>query len=170
MRLKALYLTILSLLLSLTTFAQPLPVQTDSMRLEKYRTEIGLDMSIPDFDSKTIDAKVMGQRLAGILEYMMDNYNQSVYNRKLCQILKEQVEPLEHVEIEMKKLQFVSAAKRGDEITLFFTVWPEKNTAKVKQAELVFRFKNGVSDSQITNELFSMMSRYVRMREKLNLE
>lgn len=153
--------------MSLTSFAQHLPVQTDSMRLEKYRTEIGLDMSVPDFNTKTIDANVMGTRLAGIIEYMMDNYNQSVYSRKLCQILKEQVEPLEKLEFGLKKIQFVKALKTGDEISLLFTVWPEKNSAKIKQAELSIRFKNGVCDSQAANEFFSMMSRYVQRREEL---
>lgn len=154
-------------LMSLTSFAQPLPMQTDSMRLEKFRTEIGFDMSVPDFDSKTIDAKVMGSRLAGILDYMMDNYNQSVYYRKLCQILKENVESLEKLEFEIKRIQFVSAVKSGDEISLLFTALLEKNVAKIKQTELIIRFKNGVSDSQTTNELFSMMSRYVQRREEL---
>ena len=153
--------------MSLTSFAQPLPMQTDSMRLEKFRTEIGFDMSVPDFDSKTIDAKVMGSRLAGILDYMMDNYNQSVYYRKLCQILKENVESLEKLEFEIKRIQFVSAVKSGDEISLLFTALLEKNVAKIKQTELIIRFKNGVSDSQTTNELFSMMSRYVQRREEL---
>ena len=159
--------SILLLLLSSCLFAQHLPVQTDSMRMEKFRTEIGLDMSVPDFEIKMIDANIMGSRLAGIIDYMIDNYNQSVYNRKLCLILKEQVEPLDHVGFELKKLQFVSATKSGNEITLYFTAWLEKNVAKVKQAELVFRFSNGVSDSQLTNELFSRKSRYVQRREAL---
>lgn len=137
------------------------------MRVEKFRTEIGLDMSVPDFETKMIDADIMGSRLAGILDYMMDNYNQSVYSPKLCQILKEQKEPLEHLEFELKKIQFVSATKRGDEITLLFTVCPDKNASKVKLTELVFRFKNGVSESLAINELFSMMSRYVQRREEL---
>ena len=128
-------------LMSLTSFAHPLPVQADLMPLEKFRTEIGLDMSVPDFNTKTIEADVMGSRLAGILDYMMDNYLQPVYSRKICQILKEQVELLEKLEFELKKIQFVSATKNGDEISLFFTAWPQKNTAKVNQAELVFRFK-----------------------------
>lgn len=158
---------IIFLLLTANVFAQPLPVQTDSMRQEKFRTEIGFDMSVPDFDTKTIDAKVLGSRLAGILDYMMENYHQPTYSRKICQILKEQVELLDHAEFELKKIQFVSATKSGDEITLFYTAWPEKNVAKVEQTELVFQFKNGVSNSQLTNELFSMMSRYVHRREEL---
>ena len=168
MKLKALYIIILYLLSALTSFAQIIPVQIDSMRLEKYRTEIGLDLSVPDYDIKTIDSKIMGLRLAGILDYLMDNYNQPVYNRKLCEVLKEQVEPLEKMEFELKKIQYISSKKSGDEITLLFTAWPNKNSARIKQTNLVLNFKNGVSESQMTNELFSMMSRYVKMREELN--
>lgn len=164
---KHILFTLLLLLGASSLFAQPLPMQTDSMRLEKYRTEIGLDMSVPDFDSKTIDANVMGSRLAGILDYMMENFQQPVYSRKICQILKEQSESLEKLEFEIKKIEFVSAHKSGAEITLIYTAWPNKNTAKVKQTDLIFHFKKGVSESQVVNELFSMMSRYVQRREQL---
>lgn len=167
MKLKGLYLALIITLTSLTTFAQHLPVQTDSMRLEKYRTEIGLDMSVPDFETKTFDAKVIGTHLAGIIDYLMKNYNQSVYNRKLCQILKAQVDDLEKLEFELKKIQFVSAKKCDDEITLNFAVWPTKNNANVKKTLITFYFKGGVSDNQGTNELFSMMSKYVLRREQL---
>ena len=61
----------------------------------------------------------------------------------------------------------MSAVKNGDEITLLFTAWPGNNTAKVKQTKMVFRFKNGASESLFTNELFSIMSHYVQMRESL---
>jgi hypothetical protein len=158
----------LLMLASLTAFAQNFPVQTDSLRLEKYRTEIGLDMSVPDFDTKSIDSKVMGTRLAGILDYLMKNYKQAVYSRKLSQILKEQVPPLEKLEFELKKFQLVRATKSGDEISLLFSVLPNINDVKVKQTDLIFHFKNGVSESQATNELFSMMSRYVQMIEELS--
>ena len=166
--LKAIWAS-LFLVLSLTSFAQPLPVQTDSMRLEKFRTEIGLDMSVPDFNTKTIDANVMGARLAGILDYMMESYYQPVYSRKICQILKEQVEPLEKLEFQLKKIQFVGATKSGDELTLLFTALLDKNVANVKQSDIAIAFKNGVSESQTINELFSMMSHYVQARELLKI-
>ena len=165
---KTLCAAILFLLMSLTSFSQNLPVQTDSMRLAVCRSEIGLDMSVPDFETKQIDSKVMGARLAGILDYMMDNYAQMVYSKKICRILKEQVEPLGNLEFELKKLQFVAATKNGDDITLRFTVWLDKNPARVKRTELVLRFKNGVSDSHATNELFCMISRYVQRKEELD--
>lgn len=90
-----------------------------------------------------------------------------IYNRKLSKILKEQNQTLENIEFEIEKIQFDGAKKVGGEITLAFTVWLGKNMAKVKQAELVFHFKDGVSESQATNELFSVMSRYVQQREQL---
>lgn len=156
---------VLLLFVSITTFAQT--VYSDSTRLAEYRIEIGLDLTVADFNTKSIDPKVLGPRLAGILGYFIENFYQSVYERKLCKILKEQNQALDKVEFEIAKIQFVSAKKVDDEITLLFTVWPSKNKAKVKQIELVFRFKDGVSESQATNELFSLMSRYVQQREQL---
>ena len=58
-------LTAVLLLASVAAFAQP--VQDNSLQQAKYRTEIGLDLSVPDFNTKAIDAKVMGTRLAGVL-------------------------------------------------------------------------------------------------------
>lgn len=87
---RRMVISALIVMLSISCLAQAVPVQMDSARVEKYRMEIGLDLSLPDFDIKSIDAKVMGTRLAGILGYLMENYHQVVYDRKLCQILREQ--------------------------------------------------------------------------------
>ena len=167
MKITKLALTVLLIILSTLLFAQGTSMQTDSMKLAQYRTEIGLNLTAPDFNAKSIDATVMGTRLASILDYLFENYKQLVYNRKLCKILKEQNQTLEKVEFDIVKIQFDGAKKINDEITLLFTVWLSKNTAKLKQTELVFCFKNGVSESQATNELFSMMSHYVQQREQL---
>lgn len=158
---------LVSFLVFVNTISFAQTVYTDSTRLAEYRTEIGLDLTVPDFNTKSIDPKVLGSRLAGILDYFLENYHQSVYERKLCKILKEQNQSLEKIEFEIMKIQFDGAKKNGNETSLFFTVWPSKNLAKVKQTELVFHFKEGVSESQATNELFSIMSRYVQQREKL---
>lgn len=52
-----------------------------SDRMAAYREAIGLDMTVPDFSTKKIDAKVMGPRLAGILEFLLENYTQGTYER-----------------------------------------------------------------------------------------
>lgn len=68
------------LLLSATLSAQshqPSDIRPQpSDRMAAYREAIGLDMTVPDFSTKKIDAKVMGTRLAGILEYLLENYTQ----------------------------------------------------------------------------------------------
>ena len=90
-------------------FAQPITAQTDSARRAAYKEKIGLDLSVPDFETKRIDAKVMGERLAGILAYLMENYHQAVYDRKLGLIASEQNEATENVYFQIKKLKFINA-------------------------------------------------------------
>ena len=62
-------ITALILLLSATLSAQshqPSDLRLQpSDRMAAYREAIGLDMTVPDFSTKKIDAKVMGTRLAG---------------------------------------------------------------------------------------------------------
>ena len=142
--------------------------QTDSAKIAEYRERIGIDMTVPDFETKKIDAKVMGTRLAGILEYLLENFHQVIYGRYYAKILSEQHEALHNKYFDIKKMKFVSASKKGNELTILMKVWPDKNTKDVKQVDLTIHFIDGVSESQSANELFSYMSRYVQAREKLN--
>lgn len=82
-------------------------------------------------------------------------------------MLGEQVEELKQAYFNIKKMKFVSATKKGNELTVIMKVWPGKNTKDVKQGDLTIHLTDGVSESQIANELFSYMSRYVQAREKL---
>lgn len=165
-------ITSLMLLLSATLSAQshqPSDIRPQtSDRMAAYREAIGLDMTVPDFSTKKIDAKVMGTRLAGILEYLLENYTQETYERLLTRMLGEQVEELKQAYFNIKKMRFVSASKKGIELSILMKVWPDKNTKDVKQVDLTIHFIDGVSESQSANELFSYMSRYVQAHEKLN--
>ena len=62
--------------------------QTDSAKIAEYRERIGIDMTVPDFETKKIDAKVMGTRLAGILEYLLENYTQGTYSRLIALMIE----------------------------------------------------------------------------------
>lgn len=166
MRIK-LIITALMLMASMVGMAQSIPVTTDSIRNAEYREKIGLDMSVPDFETKKIDGKVMGTRLAGILEFMLENYHQGTYEKQITQMVKEQNEVLEKVYFNIKKLKFISSKKVGDEITIVMRVWSEKNEAKVKQTILTIQFKDGITESLSSNDMFSSMSRYVQAREQL---
>ena len=158
-------ITSLMLLLSATLSAQS---HQPSDRMAAYREAIGLDMTVPDFSTKKIDAKVMGTRLAGILEYLLENYTQGTYSRLIALMIGEQVEELKQAYFNIKKMKFVSAVKKGNELSILMKVWPGKNTKDVKQVDLTIHFIDGVSESQTANELFSYMSRYVQAREKMN--
>ena len=158
---------ILMLICGMSMYAQSIPVTTDSIRNAEYREKIGLDMTVPDFEIKKIDAKVMGTRLAGILEFLLENYHQGTYEKQITQMVKEQNEALENLFFNIKKMKFISAKKSGDEITINMKVWPEKNEAKVKQADFTIQFKDGITESRSSNDMFSSMSRYVQAREQL---
>ena len=125
-------------------------------------------MTVPDFETKKIDAKVMGTRLAGILEYLLENYTQGTYSRLIALMLGEQVEELKQAYFNIKKMKFVSASKNGNELSILMKVWPDKNAGYIKQVDHSIHFSDGVSESQSANELFTYMSRYVQAHEKLN--
>lgn len=148
-------------------FSQLRTVGSDSERMAEYKKAIGLDMTIPDFDTKKIDAKVMGSRLANYLNYLLENYNQESYELQIAQILSEQNDSLRHLYYKIKKMKFANASKQGDIITVLMNVWLDKNKADVNQADIMFRFVDGVSDDRTTNDLFSFMSRYVGAQEGL---
>lgn len=124
-------------------------------------------MTVPDFETKKIDAKVMGNRLAGILNFLMENYQQSVYDRRLSQIASEQNEALENVYFQLNKMKFVNAVKKGNELTVLMRAELQKNAVNIKQTDIVFHFVDGVSESDKVNEMFSYISHYVQARELL---
>ena len=167
---KHLLIILLLFIGTVTVYPQIRTVGSDSERIAEYKKAIGLDTTVPDFDTNKIDAKVMGSRLANLLNYLLENYNHESYELQIAQILGEQNESLQHLYYKIKKMQFANASKQGDVMTVLMHVWPDKNIADVDQADLTFRFVDGVSDDQTTNALFSYMSRYVEAQEALNLQ
>lgn len=94
-------ITALMLMVSMGMDAQiRVEYQTDSAKIAAYREAIGLDLSVPDFSTKKIDAKVMGTRLAGILEFLLETYTQETYERLLTRMLGEQVDEYEQKYLE----------------------------------------------------------------------
>ena len=157
------------LMASLTMSAQlRTGYQTDSVKNAEFREKIAIDMSVPDFETKKIDGKVMDKHLASLLEFLLENYLQVTYNMHISEMVKSQNEALEKHYFNIKKMEFVSAKKTGNEIDIYMKVWPAKNTANVKKADLAIHFKDGIGDNSLVNEMFSNISRYVQMRELMN--
>lgn len=97
----------------------------------------------------------------------MENYQQSVYNRRLSQIASEQNEALENVYFQLNKMKFVNAVKKGNELTVLMRAELQKNAVNIKQTDIVFHFVDSVSESDKVNEMFSYISHYVQARELL---
>ena len=162
---KHLLIILLLFIGTMSVYPQIRTVGSDSERNAEYKKAIGLDTTVPDFDTNKIDAKVMGSRLANLLNYLLENYDHESYELQIVQILGKQNESLQHLYYKIKKMQFANASKQGDVMTVLMHVWPDKNKADVNQTDLMFRFVDGVSDDQATNALFSYMSRYVDAQE-----
>lgn len=160
-------LTTLLLMVSLMGAVQPIAAQSEAARRAEVKEKIGLDLSVPDFETKRIDAKVMGERLAGILAYLMENYHQTVYDRKLGLIASEQNEAMENVYFQIKKLKFINAVKKENEIKILLRADFQKNPVNIKQTDITFHFTNGLSESEQVNELFAYICHYVKAREAL---
>ena len=147
--------------------------KSDSVRIAEYREKIGLDYSMPDYSVTTIDEKKIGSRLANILRYYEEiNHqninNQNLFRRKISKILVEQNEAFEYISPEFIKQKLVKIEKSADDITIVYRLWLDKNPANLKQVDILYHFKDGVSESNTVNELFSHMSHYVQTREQLD--
>ena len=143
------------LIVSLSCFSQPLLAQTVESKQAEMREKIGLDLTVPDFDTKKIDAKIMGPRLQG------------VYDRRLCSIASEQNEALENAYFQIKKMKSLNSVKKGNEIAILMRADLQKNAANVKQTDIAFHFVDGLSESEKVNVMFSYISHYVQAREQL---
>ena len=142
--------------------------KSDSVRIAEYREKIGLDYSLPDYTVTSIDEKKIGSHLANILRYYEEVNDQNMYKRKIATILAEQNEAFEYTSPEFIKQKLVKIEKSANEITVVYKLWLDKNPANLKQVDIHYHFKDGVSESNTVNDMFSHMSYYVQAREQLN--
>ena len=142
--------------------------KSDSVRLAEYREQIALDYSMPDYSVTSIDEKKIGSRLANILRYYEEANDQNPFRRKIAAILVEQNEVFEYSSPEFTQQKLVKIEKSADEITIIYRLWLDKNPANLKHVDILYHFKDGVSESNTVNELFSHMSHYAQARELLD--
>ena len=162
-------ITLLMLMVSMIASAQIWTgYKSDSVRLAEYREQIGLDYSMPDYSVTTIDEKKIGSHLANILRCYEEANDQNLFRRKISKILVEQNEAFEYTSPEYIKQNLVKIEKSADDITIVYRLWLDKNPANLKQVDILYHFKDGVSESNTVNELFSHMSHYVQTREQLD--
>ena len=158
---------LLSLLVILTGRIAAFEISGDCGFLHVYdnpndnlREKIGLDYSMPDFDTKRIDGKVIGMRLAKYLQFLNDNSKDYVLRSMLLGVLREQEPKLPHASINKVKIQNIR--KTGDEIVVTVKLHLQKNLFGINAKDVDLIFVEGVSASKPTNELFSYISNYLR--------
>ena len=88
----------------------------DEIYKAEVREKLQLDYSMADYSTNKIDAKVMGPRLAKILETIYENYQQYTNLSALSVIQSNQVEGLSYGRVKKMKLDNVS--KTGREIII----------------------------------------------------
>ena len=160
MTIKRLIFMALVLMLPVALLAQN-AVQIDETKAAEYRQLINLDYSMPDFNTTKVDGKVIGERLAKMLQILARDTNPYSTNLNyLGSIQAEQMEELQYVKIESYKIKSIS--KRGDVITILMQTKLQHNAKNIKKAELKLVFDKGVSDCQKANELFATLGRYVQ--------
>ena len=158
-------LLLFSLLLMVCGMAAQSAGQIDEKKMMEYRETIGLDYSMPDFDTSKINAKVIGARLARLLYSLEVNYTQGYYNRTLASILAEQLENPAYKFVPVKKIKTQRITKTGDEITILLkTTFKSTNEGK-KNTILTLRFFQGISDSPFVNSLFYTLGNYLKEDE-----
>lgn len=149
---------------SANAFAQT-PEKAEDQKVVEMREKLGIDYSMPDFDTKKIDGKVLGVRLAKMLEFLQKNYIQGTYNRQLANIRYEVTEDPKIRFLGVDKLKVERIKKEGNVISILLVTTAKNETKEKFQHEFIFSFVEGVSCSDKVNSLFSDISRYIKEDE-----
>lgn len=148
------------LLFGVTNVSAQTTLKSEDASTIELRQKLGIDYSMPDFSTSKIDGKVIGERLAKLLQQLQSKYDDSVLNQYISLIQCEQVENLSYAIVE--KLNITRISKVGDVITIEAKTKLGNNAAKVKNAKLTFVFNKGVSESTSVNDLFKDLGRYIK--------
>jgi hypothetical protein len=137
-------------------------IDREQHKRQKIREQIDLDYSVPDYNVSVPDEKVMGWRLAKILQSLEENYSQGLYNQYLTQIRNAQTETYSLSSIE--KIKILNIQKQDSVITVKINTYVKENKNKIN-SDIVLTFTNSVSDDDIANYLFGDIARYIKKDE-----
>lgn len=141
-------------------------VQQDDCKATEMRQKLGIDYSMPDFVTKKIDGKVIGVRLAKMLEFLQKNYTQGTYNRQLANIRFDATEDPKVRFLGVDELKVIEVKKVGDLITIRLSTQTKNDSKEKHQHGFEMRFYKGISDSDKVNALFSDCRRYIKDDEQ----
>lgn len=134
--------------------------QSEDAKVIELRQKLGIDYSMPDFSTSKIDGRVIGERLAKMLQLLQSKYDDYLLNQNISLIQCQQIENLNYAIVE--KLNITRISKVGDVITIEAKTKLGNNAAKVKNGKLFLVFNKGVSESTSVNDLFKDLGRYIK--------
>jgi hypothetical protein len=115
---------------------------------------------MPDFSTSSLDESVIGTRLAKMLKVLKKNKSNFIFYNYLGSIQAEQIDGLDYCSVKSYKIENVS--KHGDVINIKVKTKLNPNAKKIKTANLIISFKQGISESQAANDLFSDLTDYIK--------
>ena len=133
---------------------------SDDQYNSEVRQKLNLDYSMPDYQTGKINPKVMGSRLASILQELVAKYKRSDYLSILSMIQADQIEDLDYCTIE--KLRLENVTKSSNTITIRFKTTLAKNPLGLKKSNINLTFIEGVSPNKQVNSLFSNICNYMK--------
>lgn len=134
--------------------------QGEDEKTIEYPQKIDIDYSMPDFSTSRIDGKVIGVRLAKMLQMLQSRYDDYVFNSRISFIQCNQLDNVRYAKV--KKFKIVKISKIGDVISVKAKTRLSENSAKIKNAEMLIVFDKGVSKSININDLFFDLGRYIK--------
>lgn len=159
MKLKTIITTLL-LMSTVVVSAQGLKTSVDKDRMAEIRETLALDYSMPDYSTSKINAKVIGQRLADILNKFQEMSQSQTNMGSLSVIQSHQIDGMIYCAV--KKVRLNRVVKQGNVITMTYDTELAENAKNLKKAQMEFIFVDGVSEDVSTNDLFTNICRYIK--------
>ena len=159
MRIRMIITTLL-LMATVVVSAQGLKTNVDEDRKAEICKTLALDYSMPDYSISKVNPKLIGQRLADILNKFQEMTQSQTNLGTLSVIQANQIEGMVYCAV--KKVKLNKVQKQGDTITITYDTELVQNAMNLKKAQLVFAFVDGVSDDQRTNDFFMNICRYIK--------
>ena len=153
--------------LSLSASAQYHTLSTEQqleLKKQEIRKKIAFDYSVPDYETKKLDAKVMGWRLAKMLQFLEKNYTQGFYNRMLSKIRSLQMNDMKYGYWNVDNIKILNVQKQDSVIRIKINTYTKRDREKVNY-DITLSFVNSFSDDETANNLFVDIGRYIKKDE-----
>jgi hypothetical protein len=160
MKAKRQILMLLLMMCSIISMNAQTSLHGEEAEKEEIRQKIGIDYTMPDFNTSKINGNVIGIHLAKMLRKLDDRACDYGWSSSIINICCEQNEKLSYAILE--KFSIKNISKAGDVITIKANVKLQKNSTGIRNTDILMVFEKGVSASQAVNDLFSILSRYIK--------